>query len=334
MEKQLFGTLPTGEPIYLCRLKSGDACAQIISYGAALVSFCPFGDMDIVGGFDTLDGFLQDTSNQGAVVGRVANRIANAQFSMDGRIYTLPDNDNGNCLHGGIGFQRRAWTVKNHDESSVALTYFSPDGEEGFPAGLSVTVTYRLEGTALVIAYEAVPDGKTPIALTNHAYFNLDGLGGDIKNHTVQIFADRYTAVDDRLIPTGEHPLVEGTPLDLRSGKAVGAAFDESFSGYDHNYLLSPTVCRSFAGREIGLAAKAWNDAMELRVYTDQPGLQFYTGNFLGDGPAFKDGIPQIRHGAFCLEAQTEPDCVNHGEAFYDAGGIYRQLTVYEIVKK
>ena len=185
MKKQLFGKLPTGEMIHLYELKSGTARACVINYGAALQSFQPFGDTDIVGGFDTLEGYLQDTSNQGVIVGRVANRIADARFDMDGQTYFLPDNDNGNCLHGGTGFQKKVWKEEQYCENSVTLSYASPDQEDGFPADLTVKVTYQLEGTALIIRYEGIPAGKTPIALTNHAYFNLEGFGNDIKNHFV-----------------------------------------------------------------------------------------------------------------------------------------------------
>ena len=333
MKKQLFGKLPTGEMIHLYELKSGTARACVINYGAALQSFQPFGDTDIVGGFDTLEGYLQDTSNQGVIVGRVANRIADARFDMDGQTYFLPDNDNGNCLHGGTGFQKKVWKEEQYCENSVTLSYASPDREDGFPADLTVKVTYQLEGTALIIRYEGIPAGKTPIALTNHAYFNLDGFGNDIKNHFVQIYAERYTAVNDRLIPTGEHPSAAQTVLDLRKGALVGDAFKGEFFGYDHNMVLSPVEYGVFFGKEVGLAAVAWNDTMKLKVYTDQPGLQFYTANFLGDGPAFKGNIPQLQYGGLCLEAQTEPNCVNHGIGFYDKGQIYTQLTVYKAEK-
>lgn len=334
MDKRLFGKLPNGEDVYIYRLTDGTATAEIMEYGAAIVSLCPFGDVDIVGGFDTLEAYTQDTSNQGAIVGRVANRIENARFEIDGKVYLLADNDNGNCLHGGVGFQHRLWKVVDYTENSITLSYFSPDGEDGFPANLQIDVSYTLKDAAIIISYTATPDGKTPITLTNHAFFNLDGFGGDIKEHTVQIWADSYSEVNDKLIPTGNHPNVIGTPLDLRLPKKVGEDFSTAFDGYDHNIILFPKFHKEFNNKKIGLAARVENQKMIMQVYTDQPGLQFYTGNFLGNGPDFKGNIPQIRQGALCLEAQTEPNCINHGEGIYEKGQVYKQLTVYEFIAK
>ena len=334
MDKRLFGKLPNGEDVYIYRLTDGTATAEIMEYGAAIVSLCPFGDVDVVGGFDTLEAYTQDTSNQGAIVGRVANRIENARFEIDGKVYLLADNDNGNCLHGGVGFQNRLWKVVDYTENSITLTYLSPDGEDGFPANLQIDVSYTLKDAAIIISYTATPDGKTPIALTNHAFFNLDGFGGDIKEHTVQIWADSYSEVNDKLIPTGNHPNVIGTPLDLRLPKKVGDDFSPTFDGYDHNMILFPKFHKEFNNKKIGLAARVENQKMIMQVYTDQPGLQFYTGNFLGNGPDFKGNIPQIRQGALCLEAQTEPNCINHGEGIYEKDQVYKQLTVYEFINK
>ena len=334
MGKKLFGTLPTGEDVHIYTLTDGKSVAEIMEYGAAIVSLRPFGDVDVVGGFDTFEAYTQDTSNQGAIVGRVANRIENARFEIDGKVYLLADNDNGNCLHGGVGFQHRLWEVTDYTENSITLSYLSPDGEDGFPCNLQIEVTYTLKDNALIISYTATPDGKTPIALTNHAYFNLDGFGGDIKEHTIQIWADSYSEVNEKLIPTGNHPSAAGTPLDLRASKKVGADFNETFDGYDHNMILFPEFRKEFDDKKIGLAAQVENSKMTMKVYTDQPGLQFYTGNFLGNGPDFKGCIPQIRQGALCLEAQTEPNCINHGEGIYGKGQEYRQLTVYEFIAK
>ena len=334
MDKRIFGKLPNGEDVYIYRLTDGTSTAEIMEYGAAIVSLCPFGDVDVVGGFDTLEAYTQDTSNQGAIVGRVANRIENARFEIDGKVYLLADNDNGNCLHGGVGFQHRLWKVVDYTENSITLSYLSPDGEDGFPANLQIDVSYTLKDAAIIISYTATPDGKTPIALTNHAFFNLDGFGKDIKEHTVQIWADSYSEVNDKLIPTGNHPNVIGTPLDLRLPKKVGEDFSPAFDGYDHNMILFPKFHKEFNNKKIGLAARVENQKMIMQVYTDQPGLQFYTGNFLGNGPDFKGNIPQIRQGALCLEAQTEPNCINHGEGIYEKGQVYKQLTVYEFIAK
>ena len=334
MKKRLFGVLPMGDDVFSYEISDGESVAEIMEYGASILSLRPFGQTDVVGGFDTLKDYLCDTSNQGAIVGRVANRIANAEFTLDGTKYFLPNNDNGNCLHGGIGFQHRKWTLVEHTENSITLSYFSPSGEDGFPSNLSVFVKYTLENHALLISYKAIPEGITPIALTNHAFFNLDGLGDDITNHTITIWADKYSETDDKLIPTGNHPLVNCTPLDLRCAKKIALYFGDQFKGYDHNMILSPKTFKTFGSKSLGLAARVENDRMIMLTYTDQPGLQFYTGNFLGEGPNFKGGVPQIIHGAFCLEAQTEPNCINHGKAIYCRGDVYTQLTVYEFIRK
>ena len=330
MKKRLFGKTPEGEEIYIFELKDGDSTAEIINYGARIASWRPIYERDILGGYDTLEDYIKDESYQGATIGRVANRIENAEFTLDGAIYMLTENNHGNCLHGGVGFRKRVFTPEAYDGKSVTMSYYSPDGEDGFPAGLLTKVTFTVSGTALIIKYEATPDGKTPIALTNHSFFNLDGFGGDIMNHLATIYADRYTAVDERLIPTGERPLVEGTVFDLRAPQRIGI----SPTGFDHNFILCPKVSKEFEEINVPLIATVENADMRLNTYTDQPGVQFYTGNFLGGDHNFRGGVRKVKHGAFCLEAQTEPNCIKHGEAIYDAGEIYRQITVYEAEAK
>ena len=333
MKKELFGILPNGTEIYEYTLTNGKAVCRIMNLGAAILSFQPFGEENVIGGFDTLDGYLQDDSNQGLIIGRVANRVKNAVFEMEGWEYHLIANDNGNCLHSGIGYGHRVWQVKDVTEHTITLTYHSPAMEDGFPASLDVEVTYTLENNALQIDYTAVPDGKTPIVLTNHAYFNLDGFGGTVDNHAVQIFANRYTAVDDTLIPTGHRPLVEGTGFDFRTPRTLGNQQGD-FQEVDHNLVLSPTTFKEFGKQALGLAAVVTNGTLTMNMYTDQPGVQFYTGNFLGNGPAFAGNKPQVQHGGFCLEAQTEPNCITHGKAIYQKGQTYTQRTVYEFAQK
>ena len=301
--------------------------------GATIVSFKTFG-VDIVGGYDCLADYEADTdSYQGATVGRVANRIADACFTMDGAIYMVTENDNGNCLHGGSGLSFKIWNILDVSEDSVVLSYYSPDGEDGFPSALAVKVRFTLKDATVIIDYEASPDGKTPIALTNHSYFNLDGFGNVIDEHIATIYADRYTEVDERLIPNGERPLVSGTAYDFTTPKKIGEDFGKDLDGYDHNFLLCPKIYKEFEEKNLALAASVTNQKLTLNVYTDQPGIQFYTGNFLSGKPDFRGGVERIKHGAFCLEAQTEPNCINHGEAFYEAGEVYRQTTVYEVLK-
>lgn len=331
MKAKIFGKLDTGATVYKYLLKNEQAEAAVITYGAAIQSLCAYG-INVVGGYDDLESYIADDSHQGAIIGRVANRIGGARFTMDGTQYALPKNDGDNCLHGGEGFDRKIWEVESASDKSITLFYHSEDGEEGFPSALDVKVTYTLKKATLTIDYVARPRGKTPIALTNHAYFNLDGFGSDVLDHTVQIFADAYTEVNGELIPNGVRPSVDGTPFDFRMPKRISKDFNERLNGYDHNFILTPKEGYSLPdGRRLGYAARVTGKSLEMKVYTDQPGLQFYTGNFLGGAPDFAGGIKRIKHGALCLEAQTEPNCVNSGVGFYSDGEEYLQTTVYSI---
>ena len=332
MRKELFGIMPSGEEVYLYSLKSEMAEVKIMNKGGIVHSFVVYGT-DVVGGFDTLEDYLADNSHQGGTIGRVANRVGGAEFSIDGAIYMLPENDNGNCLHGGAGFDTRMWTVKEHTDEKLVMEYYSEDGEEGFPGGLLTEVTFELVGSALKIKYRAIPEGKTPIALTNHSYFNLDGFGGTIASHKAVIFADRYTDVDENLIPNGIRPEVAGTRFDFNEMTPILDRCGEDFIGYDHNFILKPIVFRVFDGIRANLAATVEGERLALDVYTDQEGVQFYIGNFLGNGPDFKGGVKQVKHGAFCLETQTEPNCIKSGKAIYDVGEVYTHICVYEIRK-
>jgi len=337
MEKRLFGRVED-KNVYLYTLNNDECTVELMNFGAAIVRFAPYGH-DIVGGFDTLEGYVLDKSNQGVTVGRVCNRIEDATLTLDGAVYMLTVNDGprGNCLHGGVGFDKKVWEIEDEGESTVAFSYYSPDGEDGFPSGVRTSVRYTLIGTELIIQYKAIPEGKTPIALTNHCFFNLDGFGDTVFAHTLTLYGEKYSAVNDKLIPTGERPSVYGTPFDFTTPHAIGERIDKTGKGYDHNYLLSPVIFKDFNGKSAGLAAVAENGKLRLSVYTDQPCIQFYSANFLGgssfDSGLFRGGVKPLRHGAFCLEAQTEPNCCNHGEAIYDAGEVYTQITVYSIEK-
>lgn len=333
MEICKFGTLETGDEIFLYSLKNENATLSVTNYGARITSFSVFG-LDIIMGHSTLADYLDDTSHQGSCIGRVANRIADAEFGMDGAIFMLPDNNNGACLHGGSGFDTKVWKSTEISEDAVTLSYYSPDGEDGFPSGLSVTVKYTLRGTDLLIEYSAIPDGKTPIALTNHSYFNLDGAGQTIYSHTVTIPASRYTEVDKRILPTGRRPNVEGTPYDLRYGRLMGEAINDDFPGYDNYFHLASDDDIEYCGKRLRLAAEVLSEALAMRVLTDKGGLQFYTGNFLKDGPDFFGKFPRIKHGALCLETGEEPGIVKEGRGFYDAGEEYTHTTVYSVRKR
>lgn len=333
MKREFFGKTKNGEEIEIVTLSNDVAELKVMTRGATIVSFKPFG-VDIVGGYENLDGYEADTSSyQGATVGRVANRIGDASFTMDGAIYMVTDNDNGNCLHGGEGFSFRVWNIEDVCDNSVIFSYYSPDGEDGFPAGVAVKVKFTLQNATVIIEYEAIPEGKTPIALTNHSYFNLDGFGGVIDNHIATIYADRYTDVNEALIPNGNRPCVEGTAFDFTKPKKIGDNFGNEVDGYDHNFILCPEFSGEFNNKFLPLVASVTNEKLTLNVYTDQSGIQFYTGNFLEGKPDFRGDVKKIKHGAFCLEAQSEPNCINHGVGFYDAGEVYRQTTVYEVKK-
>ena len=332
MTREFFGKTNSGNDVTVYTLKNAECEVKLSDYGATVLSLTVFGK-DVVGGFDRLEDYMNDDSHQGATIGRVANRIEGARFVMDGKEYRVTKNNNGNCLHGGIGFDFKLWDVKAYDGEKIIFGYTSPDGEEGFPASLDVTVSYILSGTSLIIDYKAVPDGRTPISLTNHSYFNLDGFGGDILGHTLTLYAERYTAVGPTLIPSGERPNVKGTPFDFTAPKKIGEHIGETDGGYDHNYLLCPVVFGEYLGKRLGLAAVLDGKTIRMKMYTDQPGVQLYSGNFLGSGADFKGGIKQVKHGALCLEAQTEPNSVNQGEGFYGAGETYTHTTVYSFYK-
>ena len=331
MKKHSFGTLPSGELVFEYGIRHGNFTASVLDFGATLRTLSVFG-VDVAGGFDGIDGYLADDSHQGGTVGRVANRIADARFEIDGVTYHLPKNNGENCLHGGNGFDRHTWEVVKHTEDSIRFKYISKDGEEGFPARLTVFVEYRLTDLGLYITYSAIPEGKTPISLTNHTYFNLDGFGGDVKDHLVTVFADRYTEVDESLIPTGNRPVVEGTAFDLRHGNPIGVSID-ALGGVDHNFVLSGECDFNPYGISMRHAAIVDNGKIRMDVYTDRDGVQIYTGNFLGNGPDFKGGIKQVKHGALCLETQTEPNGVNHGKDIYTAGEEYTHAVLYAFKK-
>ena len=335
MNRKLFGFVNENTPVYSYRLENEKIFSEIITFGALVKSFGFIADKskNLVGSFDTIEDYLSDDSHQGAIIGRVANRIKNAEFTLDGKTYFLSKNNGENCLHGGCGFDRKVWDVIDCKNDKISLSYYSKDGEEGFPGGLNVTVTYTLSDTSLIIDYTAVPEAKTPIALTNHTYFNLNGMGGDILSHKVQIFADKYTDVDSTLIPTGKHPDVTNTVFDLRTPKAIGDAISSDFIGYDHNFILSPTEFSDFLGKRLGLAAIVSTDKLSLSVYTNMGDMQFYIGNVLEGKPDFSGGIKRVIHGAFCLETQTEPNAVNSGIGIYDVGEVYKHTTAFKLEK-
>jgi aldose 1-epimerase len=309
------------QPTALYLLKNGHAQAAVTNYGARLVSLIvpdkTGNPTDVVVGYDNINNYLhQPDTYFGAIVGRYGNRIAKGHFKLNGKAYTLPTNDGPNSLHGGTkGFDAGIWTGKQLSDKSVQLVYLSTDGEEGYPGNLQVKVTYTLtDSNTLRIDYEATTDKATVLNITNHSYFNLNGQGsGTINDHLLQLNADAYTPVDSTLIPTGKIEPVAGTPFDFRQPTAIGARINDPNQqlkygkGYDHNFVLNKPK------DSLGLAAIVQGDktGIVLTVRTDQPGVQFYGGNFMKGSNPIKGGKKDDYRTAFCLETQHYPDSPN-----------------------
>ncbi len=336
MEKKLFGNLPCGCEVYSYKLTNGKMSATILNLGGIIQKLVVDG-VDVVMGFDTVEDILTDTSYQGSLIGRYGNRIAGAFFEIDGKRYDLAVNDNGcNCLHGGKrGFNRKIWTVESYEDTKIVLSYLSVDGEENFPGNLNVTVTYTLTENGLAIHYEAVSDKDTYVNLTNHAYFNLNGVGnGDILSHKLKINADTYTTVDSVLIPTGRAD-VAGTAYDFTVAKEVGRDLTgkkntDDLYGYDHNFNLTGREKEMYLGRELSVAAVLSGDKLTMTALTDQPAVQLYTAGFLGGPLKFKNNTPITPRMALCLETQFENDAPSRGENLLPAGKKYDTMTVYK----
>jgi aldose 1-epimerase len=345
--KKPWGKTPDGQAVdlYVLTNRSGIEAA-ITTFGGAVVSLkVPDrnGKLgDVVLGYDSVEGYVNDKPHLGALIGRYGNRIAQAQFSLDGKTYTLAKNNGENSLHGGLkGFDKVVWAAKEipaKDGQSLELSYLSKDGEEGFPGNLKVTVTYTLmDANALRIDYCATTDKKTVVNLTNHSYFNLSGPGsGDILSTVLMIEADKFTPVNASMIPTGELLDVTGTPLDFRKPTAIGARIgqdDEQLklgNGYDHNFVLR----RAPGEKGETLAARALDPASGrvLEVWTTEPGVQLYTANYL-DGVKGKGGVVYTRRTAFCLETQHFPDSPNQPQfpsTVLNPGAVYHTVTTYK----
>lgn len=351
-----FGRTAAGEPVERFELTDQfGIVADVITYGATLTRLLvpdKYGThANVVLGFDNVEQYEKESPYFGATVGRVANRIAGGAFAIDGKSYKVPRNNGPNCLHGGLrGFDKRVWNAEpfeSDDVCGVKLSYMSEDLEEGFPGDLKVDVTYTLRGNDLRIHYEATTNQATPVNLTNHTYFNLAGAGScDILGHELRLYASRYTPVDENLIPTGEIASVEGTPMDFREDTAIGARIDQVEGGYDHNFVLdSPVSASVLHGGAVpdpsegffrmALAASAVEPQTRrgLLMYTSEPGVQFYSGNFL-DGTVSGVGGTYKKHYGFCLEAQHFPNSVNQPDfpsMILLPGQTYRQITSYQL---
>jgi aldose 1-epimerase len=315
-----FVTKVNGKETGLYILKNAlglEAC--ITNYGGRLVSLLvPDRDgnlTDVVLGYGSIAEYLASDGNYGALIGRYGNRIKEGVFTLDDATYQLPKNNNGHCLHGGPeGFHTRIWDAEQLDPQTLKLTYLSKDKEAGFPGNLNVTVTYKLtDDNAIDILYEATTDKPTIVNLTNHSYFNLSGKpGSQITDHYIYINADSFTAVDETLIPVATMP-VDSTPMDLRRPVIISAGIDEDYKqivlgrGYDHNWVLNTK------GNVTELAAKAYHDGsgIVMDVYTNELGIQFYSGNFMAVADAGKLGVTYPHRGALCLETQHYPNSPN-----------------------
>jgi aldose 1-epimerase len=319
---QPFGKLPDGTPVEIYTLSDGAFEARIATYGGIVVSLqAPDRNgkpADVVLGFDTLEGYVANFNGPsdaffGALIGRYANRIAHGSFTLDGQKYSLPLNNGENTLHGGPhGFNNVVWKAKPV-ANGVELSYLSRDGEAGFPGSLTAQARYTLVKGDLRIEYSATTDKPTVVNLTNHSYFNLAGQG-DILQHELTLHASRFTPVDAGLIPTGELKAVDSTPFDFRKSTAVGSRINADDPqlhlgrGYDHNWVLDS------GGRKLAEAAEVYDPSSGrvLKVLTDQPGIQFYSGNFLDGSIRGKQGKPDQLRAALCLETQHFPDSPNH----------------------
>lgn len=335
-----FGTMPDGTPVEELTLREGGCTCGVLTYGGAVRSLTVpgrNGPVDVALGFDSLEDYRKQDKFLGALVGRYANRIGGARFTLEGVEYPLAANDNGvNHLHGGVvGFDKKVWAVESLSENAVILSLTSPDGEEGYPGTLRVKVTYTLKDGGLEIAYQAVTDRTTVCSLTNHTYFNLSGHdSGPVTGQLIQIHAGHYTPGGAGLIPTGEVAPVDGTPMDLRVPTPIGAHIDEPFEqlklggGYDHNWVID-----GWDGT-LRPAARAVSPktGVTMAVETTLPGVQFYAGNFLGGCPAGKGGAAYADRWGFCLETQSFPDTPNHENfpsCVLHPGETYRAVTVY-----
>lgn len=339
ISKQAWGAA-NGQPVDLYTLRnSKGTVVTITNYGGIVTSFLVKDKNDsvasVVVGFDSIEPYLQSPPYFGSIIGRYGNRIGAGKFSIGEKNYTLATNNGANHLHGGlVGFDKVIWTAAPVVDSlpSLKLSYLSKDGEEGYPGNLQVTVTYTLtEEDGLKIQYEATTDQATPVNLTNHSYFNLTGDTKEtIFNHQLQLNADAYTPVDNGLIPTGEIRQVAGTPFDFRSPMAIGSRIDSVPGGYDHNYVLNNA---DGSLRKIAHLSEPVSGRF-LEVWTTEPGIQFYSGNFLDGKFINHTGTPVQLHTALCLETQHFPDSPNKKEfpsTILEPGKKYYTETVYKV---
>ena len=338
-----FGVTPGGDSVAIYTLTNAPGVEmRVMTYGGIVTSLkVPDRDGaigDIVLGHDSLAGYLREHPYFGAIVGRYANRIAEGRFTLNGQQYQLAVNNGVNALHGGVrGFDKVVWSGEPFEragERGVILRYTSPDGEEGYPGTLQAKVTYTLtDSNKILIDYEATTDKATPVNLTQHSYFNLRG-SGDILDHQLTLGAAQYTPVDTTLIPTGELAPVDGTPFDFRAPQRVGERINEPNEqirrglGYDHNFVLT----RSDTGLAFAARLADSTSGRTLEIHTTEPGIQFYSGNFLDGTITGKRGAVYAHRNGLCLETQHYPDSPNQSSfpsTILEPGSTYRSRTVW-----
>jgi len=349
LEAKNFDTIIDGKKVALYWIENKGIKAAFTNYGGRLIGLWLADkngkQTDVVTGMNSVKGFKNSTEPYfGATIGRVGNRIAKGQFTLEGKQYQVPLNNGKNALHGGVkGFQDVVWDVAKKNNNTLVFSYVSPDGEQGFPGNLTVKVTYTLEADqSIKMEYEATTDKTTVVNLTNHAFFNLNGEGsGTILNHELQIYANQFTPVDEGLIPSGELRSVKNTPFDFTSTHTIGERIetnDEQLKfgkGYDHNYVLS-------GAKNKGLihAATVAGDVsgITLDIYTEEPGIQFYSGNFMQGKNVFKSGVKDDFRTAFALETQHFPDAPNQPKfapIILKKGQKYHTISLYKFsIKK
>lgn len=342
IEKNVFGTLAGGETVYLFTLDNDNGLkAEITNYGGIIKSLYTKDRngnyVDVVLGRDSLEEYLDNFGFYGACIGRHANRIANSEFELGGKVYKVGANEGKNSLHGGVnGFDKKLWTVKeaNSDECRLVLTYTSADMEEGFPGELTAEVTYTLtKNNSLKIEYKAQSDKDTVVNMTNHSYFNLAGhASGKMTDQVLQINSSFYTPNCSECMPTGEILSVMGTPFDFRVPKPIGQDINadfkqiEMFGGYDHNFVLDS------CGYRLGAVASCPKNGITMKMYTDKPAVQLYTTNGVEEGRKCKDGAVYAVHQAFCLETQYFPNSMkyrHYPSPVLKAGEAYNFTTEY-----
>lgn len=345
LRSQQFGNIDGKQVIQYILTNKNGMVVKIIDYGATITNIMvPDKNKqmdDVVLGFDSLSGYLKVNNPYfGCIVGRYANRIANAKFVLSGKTYRLAANNNGNSLHGGTkGFDKVIWEAKGDDQApeytALGFQYHSKDGEEGYPGNVEVTVLYKLSSdNELKIDYIATSDKSTPINLTNHSYFNLSG-GKDstVLDHELMLKADKYTEVNDNLIPTGKLPEVKNSPMDFTSLKKIGKDINKVKGGYDHNWVLN----KKQDSLKMIAALYHPGSGRYMEVYTTQPGVQFYSGNFLDGSLSGKNGIKYIKHAGMCLETQHFPDSPNQPSfpnTILKPGEIFHAITIYKFSVK